>query len=535
MSNPANRRDVRIWANQNESYSLPPYLGSEVARIKRHRGSVSQLVNRLLPNPDDILRKAGKKIQDLRDLMSDAHTWACVQSRKSGVLALEWEVTGPDEKQVGFVRDLLEKLDMNWVVAQMLDTPLYGYTVHEVMWRINFSGHIVPYEVTAKPSEWFGFDENGNCVFKTIENPDGEALPNRKFLVVQHNPTYTNPYGESVLAKCWWPLLFKKQLMKFGLIFAEKYGMPYLVGKYPEHASQDEVDEVFDGLLNMVRDGVFTVPTTFDVSILEAAKTPSVDVFTRFIVMFNAEISKAILSQTLTTEQGDTGSYAMSQTHLMVRKDVVDADRRLVEKSVNELIRWIIDLNFAGVTVYPTFRLFEEEQVDLTRVQRDTQLWASGWVKPTKDYIQRAYNLSDTDFEMVDKLAAPAGGGFPYASETVEDAAKRISTEPSVASPIASGQPAPTRTVPAVAAKPTIKSSQQLVKEYADKHADAEALDAVMQEMMVPVVELITQGANYSEVGDRVFELFPHLATEKLEELIAQSMFAAQLIGEVSA
>jgi hypothetical protein len=46
----------------------------------------------------------------------------------------------------------------------------------------------------------------------------------------------------------------------------------------------------------------------------------------KLIDKMNAEISKAILGQTLTTEIGATGSYAASNTHMAVRQDIIDAD-----------------------------------------------------------------------------------------------------------------------------------------------------------------------------------------------------------------
>ena len=55
----------------------------------------------------------------------------------------------------------------------------------------------------------------------------------------------------------------------------------------------------------------------------------------------------SILGQTLTTEIGSTGSYAASNTHMQVRQDIVDSDKKLVEGVINQLIQWIYEINFA--------------------------------------------------------------------------------------------------------------------------------------------------------------------------------------------
>ena len=109
-------------------------------------------------------------------------------------------------------------------------------------------------------------------------------------------------------------------------------------------------------------------------------------------------ISKAILGQTLTTEIGSTGSYAASNTHMQVRQDIVDSDKKLVEDVINQLIQWFYEINFANGEV-PVFELYEPEDVDLTLAQRDKILSDTG-VKFTKEYFIKNYGLEDEDFDI---------------------------------------------------------------------------------------------------------------------------------------
>lgn len=46
----------------------------------------------LLPNPDAILRKTGRGFDVYRQLKNDPHVWSYIQSRKSGVLSLDFEL-----------------------------------------------------------------------------------------------------------------------------------------------------------------------------------------------------------------------------------------------------------------------------------------------------------------------------------------------------------------------------------------------------------------------------------------------------------
>ena len=230
----------------------------------------------------------------------------------------------------------------------------------------------MPAEIKAKPVEWFVFDDENKLKLKTKENRSGEELPEKKFLCPQYNPSYQNPYGERTLSRIFWNVTLQKGGATFWALFTEKYGIPFLVGKHPRRINGKETDNLADILQSMIQDSIAVIPDDSSIDIKEAAKTSSADVYERLIDKMNAEISKAILGQTLTTEIGDKGSYAASNTHMGVRKDIIDADKRIVERTFNQLIRWIYEYNFPGETDIPVFSMFEEDEIDLNQIsQRD--------------------------------------------------------------------------------------------------------------------------------------------------------------------
>ena len=193
--------------------------------------------------------------------------------------------------------------------------------------------------------------------------------------------------------------------MKFWILFCEKYGIPYLIGKHPRGASKEETELLADLLENMIQDAIAVIPDDSSVEIMEADKSSSADVFQSLIDAMNAEISKAILGQTLTTEIGSTGSYAASQTHMSVRQDIIDSDKKIVEKTINQLIKWIYELNFPNQDI-PQFEMYEIEDVDLTLAQRDKVLVDCG-VKFTKKYFIKNYGFDEEDIEIADVKKTP--------------------------------------------------------------------------------------------------------------------------------
>lgn len=83
------------------------------------------------------------------------------------------------------------------------------------------------------------------------------------------------------------------------------------------------------------------------------------DLYLQLIKLANGEISKALLSETLTTEM-DSGSYAASVTHFKVRREVILGDKFLVEQTINKLIEYIAKVNNFETWNLPKFVLSEQ-------------------------------------------------------------------------------------------------------------------------------------------------------------------------------
>ena len=85
-------------------------LTEEIATRKRALNFYS-LAN-ILPDPDIVLRKQGKDIRIYKELLCDPHVFACVQSRKAGVLALDWCINrGLDkDKNAEAIEKLLKEI-----------------------------------------------------------------------------------------------------------------------------------------------------------------------------------------------------------------------------------------------------------------------------------------------------------------------------------------------------------------------------------------------------------------------------------------
>ena len=464
-------------------------LSEEIATRKRSINFYS--LGTYLPDPDIVLRKQGKDVRIYKELLCDPHVFACVQSRKAGVLSLEWDLNrGVDkDKNAELVEKLLKKLNLNKIINDILDAALFGFTPIEVIWG-KVGNYILPVELKAKPPEWFCFDDENQLKFRTKEHYWGEELPPRKFLCPQSNPSYENPYGERVLSRVFWPVTFKKGGLKFWVVFTEKYGMPHLIGKHPRGATKEETDNLADLLEQMVQDAIAVIPDDSSVEIQEANKSSSAAIYEQLIDKMNAEISKAILGQTLTTEIGSNGSYAASNTHMGIRQDIIDSDKKLVEQTINQLIQWIYEINFSNAEI-PIFELYQEEDVDLTLAQRDKILFDSG-IKFTKEYFIKTYGFDEEDIEIK------------------ED-----------------GLPVPMSQYSQFAEEPVIKGQKQIDDLF--KFLSEVELNKQSQKMLSPLISLLESCGDYEEA----FELLTdkNLHTKQLEQSIQKAMFLCELQG----
>lgn len=380
----------------------PKTLGQELA--KRENLDLNIVIGNL-PDPDEVLQTGGNDMSTYRQIMVDSQVRACANSRKAGTLALNWDIDRGKAKsrQAKLLSDLYNDLDIDSLNAAILNAPLFGFQPIEIIWQ-KVGKYILPTDLLPKNQEWFIFNKEGKLKLASLYNAfEGEDLPERKFLTPTYNDIHNknyNPYGDRILSSCFWPVTFKKSGLKWWVTFAEKYGMPYIIGKLPRHTLDAERESMKDQLEAMVTDAVAVISDDAKLEFIEAAqKSSSSDLYENLIAICDMSISKAILGQTLTTDSGASGgSYALGKVHSQVRDDIIFTDKKIVEKAHNQLIKWIWEINFNYGEI-PKYSMFAEEDVNKSLAERDEILVKQG-VKFSKSYYAANYGLADRDFEV---------------------------------------------------------------------------------------------------------------------------------------
>ena len=385
-----------------------PSLSDEIATRARSMDMAG--LGFLLPNPDPILKRQGKDLSVYRELRTDAHVGGCIRRRKAAVKALEMRVVAgkAGARATRRAEDLLGRLNMDRILNEMLDGVLYGWQPLEIMWGM-VGGAMAPIDVVGKPGEWFAFDDQAKLRFRARDaGLQGEELEPRKFLLARQEPSYQNPYGFADLSMCFWPTVFKRGGLKFWVSFVEKFGTPWLVGKQPRNTAPAEVDALLDKLEAMIQDAVAAIPDDASIEVVEAGgKGASSDLYRELLIFCRSEVSIALLGQNQSTEASAT--HASAKAGLEVTNDIRDGDARLAEGVLNELLRWVTDLNEGEGAPSPTVELFEEEQVNVEQATRDETMTKAG-ARLTRAYWKRAYKLEEADLEPETQPGAGAAG-----------------------------------------------------------------------------------------------------------------------------
>jgi len=367
------------------------------------RGFVDTL--QLLPPTDSIQLMRGVDLRVYDEVRRDDQVATVLQQRKLALSSKEWTVEPggtkrTDKAAAAFVKEQLDNIPFDRLTEKMLSGLFWGYSVAECLWARD-GQFIALADIKVKKQRRFGFAPDGSLRLLTSKTPYGEELPARKFWAFSTGADDDDdPYGLGLAHWLYWPTFFKRNGIKFWLIFLEKFGMPTAVGKYPSSASADEKSRLLQALYAVQVDSGIRIPDTMQIELLEAARSGSAD-YTALYDRMNAAISKVVLGHTGSSDStpGRLGGEDMASE---VRGDLIQADADLICSSFNlSVVKWLTDWNFPGAAPPRVWREVEEAEDLKARAERDKLIFDMGY-KPTLKYIADTY---DGEFEPVDLSA----------------------------------------------------------------------------------------------------------------------------------
>lgn len=489
---------------------------------------VSHLLG-VLPNPDPILKKTGKRVEVYRDLMGDWEVFSAVDLVHGGLQDLEWQLEQGDS-DAGAFRDFEQRFndwDIHKILSECVDGRNFGYQPFEFMWVKNSDAWNIT-NVVGKPPEWFNFNADNELQFKSRSSRTGEPVKPYQFTCAQHRESYQNPYGEAALSRCFWPVTFKKGGIEFMTKFLEKYGIPWVIGKQPRGVGKKKKNELLDDLANMVADAVAVIPDDASVDIKESqGKGGSSDAFKSYIWYFDAAINKVILSSETAmsvSKEGSGEQRGNSQEHAKASKSVIRGIGGMAAKVINQAIKWEWHFNHEGPA--PEFSVYAPADVQKDRAERDSNLQGQG-VRFKENYYMKHYGFNEDEFEIVEvDPTSPVPGFSQRAADSHPNGCQ------------CTGCQRATRNAQPATFNEESDRNQRLLEEMVEGIGGDESAatnQQLMEAVLEPVMDLIENAASMEEIMQELASTFPEMSTDQLEQRLTSVFFLADIWGRLSA
>lgn len=331
-----------------------------------------------------------------RDTSTDAHLSGCIGQRTGFVLAKSFNIEDKSQKPNP---DLLHFFEQGWFeefCRLVLEATYWGHSLIEL-------GDLAT-------------DGDGCLAYEDVR------LVDRKFVIPEHHRVVTDlgqdwttgidyhepewaqnlvevgkPDDLGLLLKASLHCIPKKNVLAAWDVFSELFGMPLRVATTGAR-DQKEIDRIEEMMQRMGLASYAVLPQGTTIQMIENAKTDAYNVYDKRVDRANSELSKLIIGQTMTIEDGS--SLSQSQTHLKVFENLVEQDAKMLAYAINNqliprMIRHGFPLNgyhFAWdeSVDYTPEQQMEYEKMVSDRYEVDGKYFADKYHMPVGERISQA-------------------------------------------------------------------------------------------------------------------------------------------------
>jgi len=451
----------------------------------------------LLTTQDTVLAGRGIDLRIYEELLRDDQVAACFGQRRMSLLAAEWEVEPGGERRIDrkaaeSLKAQLDEVGFDRITDRMLYSIIYGYSVGECLWARD-GDEVVLADLKVRKARRFAFAPDMSLRLLTSRNTRGEALPDRKFWVVATGADNDDePYGLGLGHQLYWPVLFKRNDIKFWLVFLEKFGMPTSKGTYPPNAQPQEKQKLLAAVRAIRSDSGIIVPEGMMIELIEAARSGTAD-YKELCARMDSAIAKVVLGQTASSE-GTPGRLGNDELQGDVLASVVKADADLICGSFNRtVVRWLTDWNYPGAEYPRVWRVLEAPEDLNGLAERDERLAGIGY-RPTAERIAEVYG------DGYEEAAPPPDAASPPAAPAPDDASF---------------------------------AERDAERDAADVLADRLETDAgpLVDDLIEPVRRLVMEADSLEAVRDGLLELYAEMDPAELGTLMQRALMAAEMAG----
>ena len=267
-----------------------------------------------------------------RDAAIDLHLSGAIEQRQGFVLGRSFKIVSDSGDEMP---DVLPIFDAQWfkqLMRYVLDANYWGHSLIELGdvitradGRLAYDGvrliprkHVIPeYHrvITDLSQDWH-------------TGIDYHQPPFSDWLIEVGQP---NDLG--LFLKAATQTIPKKNALAFWDTFAEIFGMPMRIARTTSRDDK-ELTKMERMMQEMGTEGWGIFQEGTEIEVVESSKGDAFNVYDRRIDRANSELSKLILGQTMTIDDGS--SLSQSQTHLDVFENIIEADCDKIRDVVND-------------------------------------------------------------------------------------------------------------------------------------------------------------------------------------------------------
>lgn len=459
----------------------------------------------------------------------DLHYRSVLSTRKLAVTAITptVEAATDDKKDIELaeaVRAILRHPKLPEMCFDLLDGLGKGIGLVEMVWETTKS----PWQ--PKRYEWVNprfirvDEETLSEVRLATDENETEGEPLKPFGYLVHKPRMKSGHwlrnGLARLVSVMYML--KSYTVRDWWAFAEVFGMPIRIGKYHSGASDEDIRTLVNAIATIATDAGAAIPESMQIDMVETAKGNGGDtLFENMAEWADRQISKAVLGQTMTTDDGSSQSQA--NVHNEVRKDIINWDARQLANTLNEyLVKPFIDLNWGVQENYPCIEIVLDEPED-----------TKAWVDALTPLIDRGLKVQASDVRDRLGLADPDNDSellFPVNSQMYADPElglnHRLMPYQTGFNPNLHSQLAMNRTASQIDSDKEIEAlTEQALNEWVE----------VSPPILNPVLELAKNATSFDDFAQKLPELANTLSADEFIEQMTQLCFEARALGDSDA
>lgn len=314
-------------------------------------------VARILKAADagDITAQA-QLFDDMQD--RDSHIHGEMGKRKLALLGLDWDVVPPRNPSASetaaaeWAKEILLDVVNDWedLLLALMDGIGHGFAPVELEWE-RWGNEWIP-QFHSRPQTWFRTTPDRRELRLMDGSAEGAPLTPFGWIMHAHVKAKTGYLSRTgLLRQLVWPFLYRAYAVGDFAEFLETYGLPIIVGKYFQGASEAEKSSLMNAVTNLGHDARAIMPADMELEIQSVTGSGSGSRHLDMADWAEKAISKLILGATLTSgADGKSSTNALGNVHNEVRKDILDADARQIAATLTrDLIYPLIALNKGGI------------------------------------------------------------------------------------------------------------------------------------------------------------------------------------------